>query len=108
MHYPIPQIPPAILEPHDLDMSVGQMIRLATYLHGYDAKEVALGISYSKSHVNNVMHEREAASEEFIQEVAKFLNLVPNRLGNFSTRYFDRRKQEWREKTDSPPAPADP
>ena len=108
MHHPIPQIPPAILEPHDLDMSIGQVLRIATYLHGYTSRELALGIDYSTSHVNNVMGEQEAASEEFIRDVSRFLNVVPHRLDKFTSRYFDRRKQEWREKTDSPPETVDP
>jgi hypothetical protein len=105
---PIPQIPPALLNPHDLDLSIGQVLRIVTYLHGYTSKELALGINYSKAHVNNVMGEQEAATVEFLGAVAKFLNVVPHRLDKFAPRHFDRRKQEWRERADSPPVTADP
>ncbi len=105
MHERIPALGPAILQEHDLDLSMGQVIRISTYLHGYDSKELALGIKYSKVHVSNVLNEQEAATPEFVQEVAKFLNVVPNRLEKFSSRYFNRRKQEWTERTVSPPEP---
>jgi transcriptional regulator with XRE-family HTH domain len=105
MKYGLPTvdpIPPAILQIQDLDLSMGQIIRILAWLHGYTALEMARDIGYSLAHVSKVMQGQDAASEEFIAAIAKYLNVVPHRLDKFSARHFDRRKKEWRESRNHP------
>ena len=99
---PIDPIPPAVLKAHDLDLSIGQIMRILTWLHGYTLLELARDIGYDKSHVSRVLQEQDAASEEFIAVIAKYLGVVPHRLEKFSSRHFDRRKQEWKENAKHP------